>query len=168
MIHHRALRAISARSRRLHRQHHRALSSPPAESNNDREEELLRCVIPSFYSQRCRARSGSEASPSFRRLVGVFTARSTSRGFHATTGTRLIEDRDGRGLTEEIIEENLVSFLLSCVGRVSFSRSLFVFVLARVCSKLELFKLTNFLCLFLLLLLLSRTKKRRTENEAKR
>jgi len=158
--HHRALlrAAISARSRRLRRQHHhRALSSSPfpAEESNE--------------TQRCRrARSGSEASPSFRRLVGVFTARSTSRGFHATTGTRLIEDRDGRGLTEEIIEENLVSFLLSCVGRVSFSRSLFVFVLARVCSKLELFKLTNFLCLFLLLLLLSRTKKRRTENEAKR
>ena len=104
--------------------------------------------------------------------MGVFTASrsSTSRGFHASTGTRLIEDRDGRGLTEEIIEENLVRFLLSRVGLwVSFSlRSLFVFVLARVCSKLELFKLTNFLCLFLLLLLLSRTKKRRTENEAKR
>jgi hypothetical protein len=84
-------------------------------------------------AQRCRARSGSEASPSFRRLVGVFTARSTSRGFHASTGTRLIEDRDGRGLTEEIIEENLVRFLLSRVGLwVSFSlRSLFVFVLAQ-------------------------------------
>jgi hypothetical protein len=84
-------------------------------------------------AQRCRARSGSEASPSFRRLVGVFTASSTSRGFHASTGTRLIEDRDGRGLTEEIIEENLVRFLLSRVGLwVSFSlRSLFVFVLAQ-------------------------------------
>ena len=47
--------------------------------------------------------------------MGVFTASrsSTSRGFHASTGTRLIEDRDGRGLTEEIIEENLVRFLLS-------------------------------------------------------
>ena len=88
-------------------------------------------------AQRCRARSGSEASPSFRRLVGVFTASST-RGFHASTGTRLIEDRDGRGLTEEIIEENLVRFLLSrwplgfvlssfslCDGACALAQSLF-------------------------------------------
>jgi hypothetical protein len=159
MIHHRALRAISARSRRLRRQHHRALSSPPAESNNDREE-LLRC-IPSVYSQRCRARSGSEASPSFRRLPlkGVWR----SRGFHASTRTRLIEDRDGRGLTEEIIEENLVGFFT-----FSFSRSLFVIVRsrarARVCSNLALETHT----LSLSTSPSSRTKKRRTENEAKR
>ena len=161
MIHHRALRAISARSRRL-RRHHRALSSPPAESNNDREEELLRCVIPSFYSQRCRARSGSEASPSFQRrlLLGVWR----SRGFHASTRTRLIEDRDGRGLTEEIIEENLVGFFT-----FSFSRSLFVIVRsrarARVCSNLALETHTLSLSTSSSS---SRTKKRRTENEAKR
>ena len=136
MIHHRALRAISARSRRLHRQHHRALSSPPAESNNDREEELLRCVIPSFYSQRCRARSGSEASPSFRRLPlkGVFTALRRSRGFHASTRTRLIEDRDGRGLTEEIIEENLVGVFYFLILSFSLCDS----ALAR--SRARLFK----------------------------
>ena len=150
MIHHRALRAISARSRRLRRHHHRALSSPPAESNNDREEELL----------RCRARSGSEASPSFRRLLlGVWR----SRGFHASTRTRLIEDRDGRGLTEEIIEENLVGFFT-----FSFSRSLFVIARsrarARVCSNLALETHT----LSLSTSSSSRTKKRRTENEAKR
>ena len=164
MNHHRALRAISARSRRL-RRHHRALSSPPAESND--REELLRCV-PSVYSQRCRARSGSEASPSFRRLPlkGVWR----SRGFHASTRTRLIEDRDGRGLTEEIIEENLVGFFYSLAGCFfhSLVRSLFVIVRsrarARVCSNLALETHT----LSLSTSSSSRTKKRRTENEAKR
>jgi len=51
-----------------------------------------------------RLQSGRESSSSSR----TNDAPSSVRGMHATRTVQLIEDRDGRGLTEEIIEENLV------------------------------------------------------------
>ena len=54
--------------------------------------------------QSGRESSSSSSSSSWR----TNDAPSSVRGMHATRTVQLIEDRDGRGLTEEIIEENLV------------------------------------------------------------
>ena len=54
--------------------------------------------------QSGRESSSSSSSSSSR----TNDAPSSVRGMHATRTVQLIEDRDGRGLTEEIIEENLV------------------------------------------------------------
>ncbi|CAL6361774.1 unnamed protein product [Bathycoccus prasinos] len=53
--------------------------------------------------QSGRESSSSSSSSSSR----TNDAPSSVRGMHATRTVQLIEDRDGRGLTEEIIEENL-------------------------------------------------------------
>ena len=55
-----------------------------------------------------RLQSGRESSSSSSSSSRTNDAPSSVRGMHATRTVQLIEDRDGRGLTEEIIEENLV------------------------------------------------------------
>jgi len=109
--------------------------------------------------QSGRESSSSSSSSSSR----TNDAPSSVRGMHATRTVQLIEDRDGRGLTEEIIEENLV--------RRRVTTHSVRFFASRCCSlpfiAVLLFKIVS-LTTRLSLSLSSFTFLRRTESEAKR
>ena len=104
--------------------------------------------------QSGRESSSSSSSSSSR----TNDAPSSVRGMHATRTVQLIEDRDGRGLTEEIIEGNLVRRRVT-----THSVRFFAFHRAFYCSKLS-----HSPPIFLSLSLSSFTFLRRTESEAKR
>ena len=81
------------------------------------EERALALLARSVLRTETR-RGGRNASggafPAARGDVGIpIAALNKSRGFHGSASRWLVEDRDGRGLTEEIIEENLVRFSLA-------------------------------------------------------
>ncbi len=109
-----------------------------------------------------RLQSGRESSSSSS-SSRTNDAPSSVRGMHATRTVQLIEDRDGRGLTEEIIEENLV--------RRRVTTHSVRFFASRCCSlpfiAVLLFKIVS-LTTRLSLSLSSFTFLRRTESEAKR
>ena len=110
-----------------------------------------------------RLQSGRESSSSSSSSSRTNDAPSSVRGMHATRTVQLIEDRDGRGLTEEIIEENLV--------RRRVTTHSVRFFASRCCSlpfiAVLLFKIVS-LTTRLSLSLSSFTFLRRTESEAKR
>ena len=81
------------------------------------EERALALLARSLLRTETR-RGGRNASggafPAARGDVGIpIAALNKSRGFYGSASRWLVEDRDGRGLTEEIIEENLVRFSLA-------------------------------------------------------
>ena len=111
--------------------------------------------------QSGRESSSSSSSSSSR----TNDAPSSVRGMHATRTVQLIEDRDGRGLTEEIIEENLVRRRVTTHSVRFFASQCcsFAFHRAFYCSKLS-----HSTPIFLSPSLSSFTFLRRTESEAKR
>ena len=86
-----------------------------------------------------RLQSGRESSSSSSSSSRTSDAPSSVRGMHATRTVQLIEDRDGRGLTEEIIEENLVRRRVTMHGVRFFASQCcsFAFHRAFYCSKLS-------------------------------
>ena len=112
-----------------------------------------------------RLQSGRESSSSSSSSSRTNDAPSSVRGMHATRTVQLIEDRDGRGLTEEIIEENLV--------RRRVTTHSVRFFASRCCSLPFIARFIVQNCLthhppFSLFLSLPFTFLRRTESEAKR
>lgn len=84
-----------------------------------KEEERALALLARRLLRTETRRGGRNASggafPAVRDDVGIPIAalKKRRRGFHGSASRWLVEDREGRGLTEEIIEENLVRFSLA-------------------------------------------------------
>ena len=112
------------------------------------EERALALLARSVLRTETR-RGGRNASggsfPAARGDVGIpIAALNKSRGFHGSASRWLVEDRDGRGLTEEIIEENLVRFSLAfCFLSARFLVLLCGNINIRVLNTFSLLSLSN-------------------------
>ena len=84
-----------------------------------KEEERALALLARRLLRTETRRGGRNASggafPAVRDDVGIPIAalKKRRRGFHGSASRWLVEDREGRGLTEEIIEGNLVRFSLA-------------------------------------------------------